>query len=94
MIDQWEHDASIGDSDFRWSGDIEVEMAEYLLHGLDRCICSEKIHARLTLAELATHAPFTLHVVQALVDGLSAEGRCQEHLCDQVRISLGAALDH
>lgn len=93
-VDRWEHEAALGDTDFRWSETIEPELAEYLLHGIDRCLHSPQLVERVTSAERRTHVPFTMHVVQALVDGLSAEGRCSEHLCDQVRASLGSALDH
>ncbi len=93
MIDRWEHDAAIGDEVFRWSADVDVELAEYLLHGLDRTINSDGLRARLDRGD-HQHWPFTLHVAQALIDGLGAEGRCQEHLCDQVRVTLGSRLDH
>ena len=93
-IDRWDHAAALGGPEFRWSADIEPEVAEYFLHGLDRLLQSPSLQGSSTEAERAAHRPFTLHVVQALVDGLSAEGRCSEHLCDQVRASLGEALDH
>lgn len=94
MIDVWERDAALGESEFRWSQKIEIERAEYLLHGLDRCLHSNGLAERATSEELAAHQPFMMHVVQSLVDALSAEGSCQKHLCDQVRASLGASLDH
>ena len=93
-IDRWEQSAAANGTEFRWSESIEPEMAEYLLHGIDRCLRSEQFVGRVTPAERETHEPFTMHVVQALVDGLSSEGQCSRHLCDQVRASLGAALDH
>lgn len=94
LIDAWECDAALDASDFRWSASIECESAEYLLHGIDRCLQSETLTNRATVEELSSHEPFMMHVVQSLVDGLSTEGRCSEHLCDQVRASFGAALDH
>lgn len=94
MIDVWERDAALGGPEFRWSDTIECETAEYLLHGLDRCLRSTGLAERATQTELTTHHPFMMHVVQSLVDGLTAEGSCHEQLCDQVRISLGASLDH
>lgn len=93
-LDRWEHEAALAGTEFRWSQDIEPELAEYMLHGIERCMNSPQVTGRVTDAERQIHRPFTLHVVQALVDGLSAEGRCSEHLCDQVRASLGAELDH
>lgn len=94
MIDSWARDAGMGEPEFRWSQIIECETAEYLLHGLDRCLHSAGLAERATPEELATHHPFMMHVVQSLVDGLTAEGACHEQLCDQVRVSLGASLDH
>lgn len=94
MIDAWDHDAAFGASDFRWSQPIESETAEYFLHGLDRCLHSAALTGRATQDELTAHRPFIMHVVQSLVDGLTAEGACHEQLCDQVRASLGASLDH
>jgi len=99
LIDGWARDASSNDgaaepAEFRWSQTIESEKAEYLLHGLDRCLRSAGLAERATPEELAAHHPFMMHVVQALVDGLTVEGSCHEQLCDQVRASLGASLDH
>jgi hypothetical protein len=94
LIDDWALDAVLGEPEFRWSQNIESEKAEYLLHGLDRCLHSAGLAERATPDELSAHHPFMMHVVQALVDGLTAEGSCHEQLCDQVRVSLGAALDH
>lgn len=94
MIDVWERDAALGSGEFRWSAAIESETAEYLLHGLDRCLQSPGLSGRATAEELTTHHPFMMHVVQSLVDGLTAEGACHEQLCDQVRASLGSSLDH
>ena len=93
-IDRWDHHAALGGPEFRWSSEIDPEVAEYFLHGLDRCLHSPALEGRITEEERQAHRPFTMHVVQALVDGLSAEGRCSQHLCDQVRASLGEALDH
>lgn len=94
LVDEWDRDASLGRRQFRWSGTIDAELAEYLLHGLDRCLHSPRLGQLTTTVELVAHRPFTMHVVQSLMDGLSTEGRCSEHLCDQVRASLGSSLDH
>lgn len=94
LIDDWERDAALCDGDFRWSAVMECESAEYLLHGLDRCLSSRSLVERATVDELSAHEPFTMHIVQSLVDSLSSEGSCSEHLCDQIRASLGTALDH
>lgn len=93
-VDRWEHDAALGAEEFRWSHSVEPEFAEYLLHGVHRFLQSPVLETLVTDDERRQYEPFTLHIVQSLVDGLSAEGRCSEHLCDQVRASLGAALDH
>ncbi len=79
---------------FRWTGFIDVELAEYLLHGLHRCVHSESLRARITPDERTKYAPFTLHLVQSFIDGLTAEGLCHLQLVDQVRTTLGQLLDH
>lgn len=94
MIDIWEQNATIGNPEFRWSEVIESDSAEYLLHGLDRCLHSAGLAGRATPEELTMHHPFMMHIVQSLMDGLTAEGACHEQLCDQVRASLGTSLDH
>lgn len=94
MIDGWANDAAAGGAEFRWSETIECDKAEYVLHGLDRCLHSVGLAERATTEELTAHHPFMMHIVQSLVDGLTAEGSCHEQLCDQVRASLGASLDH
>ncbi len=79
---------------FRWTGSIDVELAEYLLHGLHRCVHSESLLSRITPQERTKQAPFTLHLVQSFIDGLTAEGLCHLQLVDQVRTTLGQLLDH
>lgn len=79
---------------FRWSENVDTELAEYLLHGLDRIIQSSAIKDQLTKSEIHAHGSFTLAIVQAFVDGLSGEGRCHQHFVDQVRADFGARLDH
>jgi hypothetical protein len=94
FIDRLERDAERAGRQFRWSETVDAELAEYLLHGVDRCLRSPRVSQLTTAVELVAHKPFMMHIVQSLVDGLSAEGRCSQHLCDQVRASLGQALDH
>ncbi len=94
MIDTLDSHPTPTDPMFRWTGKIDVELAEYLLHGLHRCVHSEELQIRITDEERARHAPFTLHLIQSFVDGLTAEGSCHLHLVDQVRSTLGELLDH
>ncbi|MEZ5228311.1 MAG: hypothetical protein R2710_17055 [Acidimicrobiales bacterium] len=94
LIDAWERHATTTGPTFRWSSHLDIELAEYLLHGLERCVRSDAIQALTTTKEQVTHAAFTFHVMQAFVDGLSGQGGCHEHLIDQIRASVGARLDH
>lgn len=94
LISSWEQTIVLDGAQFRWSEPLDCEFAEYLLHGLVRCLRSPGLAQRATSDELAANEPFVMHVVQALVDGLAAEGSGPEHLCDQVRASLGTLLDH
>ncbi len=95
LIDTWSTAAAeCAPDQFCWFNDIDNEQAEYLLHGLDIGVHSTVLREQLTDDEVARHRSITLTIVQAFIDGLSAEGRCQEHLVDQVRASFGADLDH
>lgn len=94
MIDALDSHPASFDQMFRWTGMIDVELAEYLLHGLHRCVHSEALRSRITDEERARHAPFTLHLIQSFVDGLTAEGSCHLQLVDQIRTTLGQLLDH
>lgn len=98
LVDQWDTRASEAEADdiaFRWSGDhVDTELAEYLLHTLVITMKADVIHNQLSANDVTLHQPFTMLLVQAFVDGLSAEGSCQLHLVDQVRDSLGVSLDH
>jgi len=88
LIDEW---ALVGAKQlqFRWSQRIEPERAEFLIHGLDRCLHSTGLQTRVTSAEAATHLPFTMHIVRAFVDGLSADGEAHEQYGDQLLASVG-----
>ena len=92
LIDQWALECS-GPEVFRWSENIDCEMAEFLLHGLERCFHSAVVQNRITGDEVESHKPFTVHVIHAFVDALVAEGVGHEQYADQVRASLGASLD-
>jgi hypothetical protein len=95
LVEQWAA-GSVGssvDATFRWSKDIDSELAEFLLHGLERILHSPGVRSRITTEEMIRHRPFTMHVVQAFVDGLSAEGQTHVHYVDQIRTMFGAALD-
>ena len=92
LIDAWAL-ASTGTDEFRWSQAIDSDLAEFLLHGLDRCFHSSQVQARITSDELSAYLPFTMHVLHAFVDGLSAEGGpCVEYV-EQLKGSLGDSLD-
>jgi hypothetical protein len=91
LIDDWAAAAS-GEA-FRWSRSIDSEVAEFLLHGLERCLASRQLLARITPEESQAQRPFTFHVIQSFVDGLAVEGLTHQHYADQVRGSFGTTLD-
>lgn len=94
LIDRWEQACESADGDcFRWSETMDCEVAEYLLHGLERCLHSSAVQALVTPHEAATHWPFTRHLILAFVDSLSAEGDAHEHYVDQILTLFGASLD-
>ena len=92
LVDQWAEVAGTGET-FRWSLRIDCEVAAYLLHGLERCLLSPAVRARVRPAEAAAQRAFTYHVVQAFVSGLEAEDGCRQHHAAQVRATLGMAVD-
>ncbi len=99
LIEQWAALASkpgdgkgAGEPSFRWSETMDCELAEFLLHGLERILHSPSVRAKITVNESNLHRPFTMHVVQALIDGLSAEGQPHVDYVEQVRARFGAAL--
>lgn len=94
LIDSLDRHAANSGEMFRWSSPLDVELGEFLLHGLHRCVHSESLGNRVTAPERERHSAFTLHLIQAFVDGLTAEGLCHLQLVDQVRTTLGASLDH
>ena len=95
LVDAWSTTAAECEPDqFCWFDDVDNEQAEYLLHGLDIALHLRVVREQLTDSEFDRHRSITMNVVQAFVDGLSAEGRYHEHLVDQVRASFGAELDH
>lgn len=94
-IERWSATAAAAESagaPFRWSEQIDPEVGEFLLHGLDRCLHSPFIRSAATPDEAATHKPFTMTVVQAFVDGLSSEGESSCHYVDQVLTSFNDVL--
>ncbi|MDH3303208.1 MAG: hypothetical protein OES24_22115 [Acidimicrobiia bacterium] len=95
-IDRWSAKAAEAESSgdpFRWSGQIDPEVGEFLLHGLDKCLHSPFIREAATPLEAATHKPFTMTVVRAFVDGLASEGESCCHYVDQVLTSFSDVLD-
>jgi hypothetical protein len=95
LIDAWCTAASSapGQIDLRWSATIDDEMAEFLLHGLERCFYSRGVTALLSPDDLPTQRRFTLRIIQAFVDGLASQGDAHDHYVDQVRASFGGRLD-
>lgn len=95
-IDEWAAEASVASADsrtFRWSEELEPEVGEFLLHGLDQCLHSNALSSAVTPAESAAYRSFTMTVVRAFVDGLATEGKSCEHYVDQVLTSFGGYID-
>ncbi len=93
LVDTWDRLARSGDPVFRWSSDIDAEVAEFLLYGFERCIKSSTIRHLSTEHERDLHRDVTYAVLRAFAEALAAEGRCHEHLIDQIRASVGHRLD-
>ena len=78
---------------FRWTGELEPEVVEFLLDGLERCLHSPTVMSWITPEEAEQQRTFTMQVVQAFVDGLTAEGHGCQHYADQILVSLGGLLE-
>jgi hypothetical protein len=92
LIDDWAATSASGDT-FRWSRSLDAEMAEFLLHGLERAFTSRRLQARITAEESQAQRSFTLHVIQAFVDGLATDDVTHQHYADQIRASFGRSID-
>ncbi|MEM7322398.1 MAG: hypothetical protein AAF531_04865 [Actinomycetota bacterium] len=84
--------AGSDDLPFRWSSDMEPEMAEYLLHGMDKCLHSPLVMSWVTPEEATRHRPVTMSIVRAFVDGLAVESKGCRHYADQILSSLRVLL--
>lgn len=95
-LDEWSDEAAglADDVTFRWSTDLEPEVAEYLLHGLERCLHSPTVRGWIRPEEAREQRMFTMQVVRAFVDGLQAEGRGCQQYADQIMASLGNYIDN
>ncbi len=96
LIDEWAQVADAAEAasaQFRWSKEIDSEVAEFLLHGFERVMRSPSVQARITEEETETRRPFSLHVIGAFVGGLEVEGTTHGLYADQIRASLGSSLD-
>lgn len=96
-IDDWaqraESIAAEPGQPFRWSGQLEPEVVEFLLDGLDRCLHSPMVMGWVTAEDAEEQRAFTTIVVRAFVDSLNAECSSCRHYADQVLVSLGGLLD-
>ena len=94
-IDQWSDQArscAEADRPFRWATDVEPEMAEFLLDGLDRSLHSSAVRQLCTDDEVERQRPFTVLVVRSFVDGLATEGAGCQQYADHVTASLQGLL--
>lgn len=94
-IDQWSDQANrcvAADLPFRWASDVEPEMAEFLLAGLDRSLHSQAVRQLCTEAEIERQRPFTVLVLRSFIDGLASEGEGCRQYADQVTTSLRGML--
>lgn len=92
-VDDWSSVAgSTADAPFRWTGELEPEVVEFLLDGLDKCLHSETVMSWVTPDEAREQRAFTMLVVRAFIDGLHVEGHSCQHYVDQIQISLSDLL--
>ena len=96
-LDDWSAKAKLTaetpDLPFRWTGELEPEVVEFLLDGLDKCLHSPTVMSWITPVEATEQRVFTMLVVRAFVDGLHAEGHGCRHYADEILVSLSDLLD-
>lgn len=78
---------------FRWTGELEPAVVEFLLDGLEKCLHSPTVMGWVTAVEAEEQRAFTTTVVRAFVDGLNAEGHSCRHFADHILASLGDLLE-
>lgn len=95
-LDRWSAEATKAaetpDRPFRWVEEMEPEVAEFLLDGLDRCLHSSKVMSWVTQEEAVRQRAFTGLVVRAFLGGLAAEGHGCLHFADHINQSLSPLL--
>lgn len=94
-LDEWLNRAAHlrnEESPFRWTSELEPEVVEFLLHGLDRCLHSPTVMSWVTPEEADQQRSVTMHVVEAFADSLSTEGPGCRQYADQILTSLGPLL--
>ena len=85
LIGQWAEEAGAPDThEFRWTQSIDDDVAEFLLHGLERCMASPSVAGRVSPDEILRHSRFTRHVAKAFIAGLTIEGRPCEHYTERL----------
>lgn len=96
-LDEWTSAAGAASSTephspFRWTGDMEPEVAEFLLDGLDKCLHSQTVMDWITPLEAEEQRAFTMLIVRAFIDGFHVEGPSCQHYADQILVSLSDLL--
>lgn len=91
VIDQIDTRCSTCDVEFRSTDIVDDDVAEYLVHGMSKCLSAPSLGQLITDQERHTHLKFTGHLAEALVTGLVEEGRDCEHYLDRIRTALETA---
>lgn len=73
LIDQWEATAREPSPSFHWAGQLECEMAEYLIHGLERILASDRLRELTTIDEVSDTQPITMHLIDRFCDCMCEE---------------------
>ncbi len=94
-IDQWSAaaaDCRRGGRPFRWASEVDPELAEFLLAGLDRGLHSPELRLLCTDDEIERQLPFTVLVLRSFIDGLASESDGCRQYADHVAVSLQGLL--
>lgn len=87
LIDSWSragYEAEAEGHCFRWFQEMNADVGEFLLHGLELCLTSDQLDEWVTPSEASALQPTTVAVVKAFTNALWCEGAACQHYVDHI----------
>jgi len=89
LLDSWSAVAQTS-TVFAWTKDMDAEVAEFVVHGMERLLRCPTLNQFVTGEEANVQAPFTVHVLRSFLTALSHEGPAFKHYADGVQSLLAS----